>query len=209
MEATSLPIWQMDNFCQILTRIPSKTLYDIRRWNLVWEGLTPEEISMSLTVDYRSNLYLYYTPGPLDENGTTNVFNCSNWDRHFRVTGAQIAAFRAALPLSPVELTTQFRDIAGCELWATRFLQTFGVMIFLSQHKGLRLSTDEDNNGSDDPLSGDYPVVELRGIPAFVPAEIIWSVFNDQNGGGPHSASGGKALQAEIQLTVWAFNCQI
>ncbi|MBP6811691.1 MAG: T9SS type A sorting domain-containing protein [Saprospiraceae bacterium] len=171
-------------------------------------GIDPGGNLKLATVDYRSNLKFDYTPGPLDENGTTNVFNCSNWDRHFRVTGDQIAAFRAALPLTTSELITQFRDIAGWPALGNPFFADVWGYDLPFSTQGLASFHDEDNNGSYDPLSGDYPVVELRGIPAFVPAEIIWSVFNDQNGGGPHSASGGKALQAEIQLTVWAFNCQ-
>ncbi|MFN0033561.1 MAG: T9SS type A sorting domain-containing protein, partial [Saprospiraceae bacterium] len=62
-----------------------------------------------------------------------------------------------------------------------------------------------DNDFVYNPLNGDFPVVQLRGIPSFVPAEIIWCVFNDN--GGPHANSNGKPLKVEIQLTVWAFNC--
>ncbi|MBC7776301.1 MAG: T9SS type A sorting domain-containing protein [Phycisphaerae bacterium] len=174
----------------------------------IWMGgIDPGGNLKLAAVDYRSNNKYDYTPGPLDPNGITSQFNCSNWDRHFRITGAQVAAFQAALPLSAAELKTQFPNIAG---WPGRgnpfFTDIYGYSL-PSTGQALAPFFDVSQDGIYNPLDGDYPVVQLRGIPAFVPAEIIWCVFNDQNGGGPHSTTNGKAFQVEIQLTTWAFNC--
>lgn len=174
----------------------------------IWlAGIDPGGNLKLATVDYRNTSEHDYSAGPLSLDGVTDNFTCQNWDRHFKVTGDEVAAFRAALPLSAAELKTQFLSIAG---WPGRgnpyFLDVWGFDLPFTQ-QALAPFHDEDLNGLYDPLAGDYPVVAIKGLTPFVPAEIIWCVFNDQNGGGPHGTSNGKALQVEIQLTVWAFNC--
>ncbi len=174
----------------------------------IWMGGVDPGYNLKLAaVDYRNNGKYDFTAGPLSQNGLTDAQTCSNWDRHFRVTGAEIAAFLASPPLSAADLKTQFPGIAG---WPGRgnphFSSIWGFDLpFTSQ--ALAPYYDANFDGNYDPLDGDYPVVLLRNIAPFVPAEIIWCVFNDQNGGGVHSITKGKALQVEIQLTTWAFNC--
>jgi hypothetical protein len=68
-------------------------------------------------VDYRNNSQFDYTAGPLSPEGVTDAFTCANWDRHFRVTGAEIAAFQIAPPLNAAQLKSQFPAIAG---WPSR-----------------------------------------------------------------------------------------
>lgn len=170
-------------------------------------GLDPGFNLKLATSDYRSDGKYDFTAGPLSPDGTTDGTTCSNWDKHFRVTGAEIAAFRAALPLTAAELKAQFPGIAG---WPGRgnphFSSIWGFDLpFTSQ--ALAPYYDENLNGIYDPEQGDYPVVELRSFSPFVPAEIVWCVFNDENGGAPHFNSGGKQLNVEVQLTVWAFDC--
>ncbi len=159
------------------------------------------------TVDYRGDGYHDYSAGPLGPDGITDAFTCANWDRHFRVTGSEVAAFLDALPLSADALKSQFLSIAG---WPGRgnpyFSSVWGYDLPFT-NQALAPFFDANLDGNYDPLSGDYPAVLLQGMAPFVPAEIIWCVFNDQNGGGAHTNSTGKQIQAEIQLTVWAFNC--
>jgi hypothetical protein len=174
----------------------------------IWMGGVDLGSNLKLaTVDYRSDGKFDYTAGPLDEDGVTNGTNCANWDRLFRVTGDEIAAFRAALPLTAAELKAQFPSIAGWPAMGNPHFQEIWGFDLPFSTQGLAPFHDEASSGTYDPLLGDYPVVELRGFPPFVPAEIVWCVFNDQNGGQPHYNSLGKPLNAEIQLTVWAFNC--
>lgn len=180
------------------------TIYAAGLW---MGGVDPGGNLKLATVDYRSNSNYDYTAGPLNMEGTTEAFTCANWDRHFRVTGAEVAAFQNALPLSPTELKAQFPSIAGWPGLGNPFFADLNGfdLPFSSQE----LAPFFDNNGDAlyNPLDGDYPAVRLRNIGAFVPAEIIWCVFNDQNGGAPHGNSFGKALQMEVQLTAWAFSC--
>lgn len=172
----------------------------------IWMGGVDPAGNLKLAaVDYRGDGKHDYSAGPLNQDGTTDPNTCANWDRHFRVTGAEVAAFRAALPLTAAELKTQFPSIAG---WPGQGNPHFNsVWGFDLPFNSLPLAPfhDEDLDGLYDPIAGDFPVVWLRGFSWFVPEEIIWCVFNDN--GGLHSTTQGKPLQVEIQLTVWAFDC--
>jgi len=170
-------------------------------------GVDPGGNLKLATVDYRSNSRFDYTAGPLDQNGITEAFTCANWDRHFRVTDDEIAAFQAALPLTAAQLKSQFPTIAGWPGLGNPFFSDIYGFNLPANNQDLAPFFDFNSDAIYNPLNGDYPAVFLRGISPFVPAEIIWCVFNDQNGGGPHSSSNGKAFQMEIQLTAWAFNC--
>ncbi|MDX1912712.1 MAG: T9SS type A sorting domain-containing protein [Saprospiraceae bacterium] len=154
---------------------------------------------------YRSDGNDFFT-GPLDPaTGSTDDFTCSNWDRHFFVTGAEIAAFLNNPPQNASELISQYPGIAR---WPGRgnpyFAGQWGFDLpFTTQ--ALAPFYDADNNGAYNPLSGDYPVVQLRGQPFFVPDQLVWCIFNDA--GGFHSNTNGAAFNTEIQLTVWTFDC--
>ncbi len=162
-------------------------------------------------VTYRNNGTTDYWPGPLDPaTGTTANVVCANWDRIFKVTGAQIAAFQAALPNlqnNPGAAISQFPSVMG---WPAKgnpyFADIWGFDLpFTTQ--ALAGFHDANGDGSYDPLEGDFPAVELRGLAPFVADEFVWCVFNDQGGGAPHPVTNGSPFQMEVQLTAWAFNC--
>jgi hypothetical protein len=156
--------------------------------------------------DYRNNNSFDFSAGPLKPDGTTDGNTCSNWDRHFRVTDDRIVAFLASLPLTADQLKSLYPEIAGWPgMGNPHFEDVNGFS--LPNGQGLAPFYDGNSNGIYDPLNGDYPAVLVRGMFPFVPAEVVWCVFNDQKGGGIHSASGGKPLQMEIQLTTWTFDC--
>lgn len=153
---------------------------------------------------YRQSAKSDYWAGPLDLSGQTSGDVCANWDKHFLVKKTEVDAFLAALPLSPGQAIAQFPSIMG---WPGIGNPYFGSvngfdLPFTSQR--LAPFFDQDNDALYDPLAGDYPVVELRGLPLFVPTEMTWCVFNDQGGGAVHSLSQGKPIGMEIQQTVWA-----
>jgi hypothetical protein len=156
---------------------------------------------------YRNDGNDFFT-GPLDPaTGGTNDFTCDNWDRHFFVTGAEIAAFLNNPPPNEAVLINQYPGIAR---WPGRgnphFSSQWGFDLpFTTQ--ALAPFYDADNNGMYNPLNGDYPAVQLRGQPFFVPDQIVWCIFNDA--GGFHNNTNGAALNVEIQLTAWTFDCPV
>lgn len=145
-----------------------------------------------------------YAAGPLNGAGITDEFSCANWDRHFRVTAEEIAAFLAGPPATEAQAIAQYPGIMG---WPARGNSTFiNVWGFDLPANNFDLAgfVDANLNGLYEPLSGDYPAVQLQGKAPFVPAEIIWCVFNDQKGG---ASTNFTPLQVEIQLTAWSFQC--
>jgi hypothetical protein len=158
-------------------------------------------------MDERDGQGYDYSAGPLDDSGVTDLTNCQRWDRQFRVTAFEIANFLEALPLSQNAAIAQFPSIMG---WPGKgngtFANIWGFDLPVSSSP-LAPFVDADGNGIYNPLNGDYPAVLLRGMQAFVPAEMIWTVINDQNGGAHHYNTGGKPLQIEVHQMAWAFNC--
>ena len=139
--------------------------------------------------------------GPLNFDGTTSALDCSNWDRLFIVSGNQIAAFLANLPVlanDPGAALAQYKNIMG---WPGQgnpyFADAWGYDLPASA-AALAPFYDANFDGSYNPLQGDYPVVELQGLPPFVPASMVWTVFNDSNTG---------SMGMETQLTAWQFDC--
>ncbi|MBL7802282.1 MAG: T9SS type A sorting domain-containing protein [Saprospiraceae bacterium] len=178
----------------------------------LWIGGVDPAYNLKISAaHYRFNNKTDFWPGPLDPaTGTSEANTCANWDRIFKVKGADVTAFLAALPSlqgDPAAAIAQFPSIMG---WPGEgnayFSQVWGFDLpFTAQ--SLAGFYDFNSNGLYDPLSGDYPAVVLRGIPPFVADEFAWCVFNDEGAGAPHGISGGAGMNMEVQLTAWAFNC--
>jgi hypothetical protein len=151
-----------------------------------------------------------FWPGPLAPDGTTNAFDCSNWDRHFRVTGSQIADFLNQLTYYKSHLTEAIADFPGILGWPGKGNPHFSTIHGYSlpnNTQDLAPFFDADADGKYNALKGDYPAVHLKDTPAFIADEIVWSVYNDQGNGGVHKISGTGPLQIEVQQTSWAFSC--
>ncbi len=64
----------------------------------VWLGGIDPGGSLKLACqDYRNDGNNDFWPGPLTEQGVTDQFTCSNWDKHFRVRGEEIRKHLANL----------------------------------------------------------------------------------------------------------------
>ncbi|MBV6441548.1 MAG: hypothetical protein EPGJADBJ_03234 [Saprospiraceae bacterium] len=174
-------------------------------------GIDPASNLKIAAVTDRADGKTDYWAGPLDASGTTDVLTCSNWDRHFRAKGADIKAFLDDLPDWANDLAAAiaaYPDIMGWPgLGNPHFDEVWGFDLPSNVSQGLAPFFDNNNDALYNPLDGDYPAVELQGKPKFVPAEMVWCVFNDEGGGNMHPVSGAGALQIEVQLMVWAFHC--
>lgn len=162
-------------------------------------------------VTYRNVGATDFFTGPLSYNdGTIKVEDCANWDRFFRVRGERVAAFLDSLPLlvnDPGQAKIQFPDILGWPGAGNPFFADLTGFDLPFSPYGVAPFFDADQDGQYNPLQGDYPVVQLRNFPPFVPEEMVWCVFNDQGAGAIHMATNGKAFPVEVQLMAWAFNC--
>ena len=161
---------------------------------------------------------LDWWPGPLDPtNGTVTEKVCKNWDRQFKVTGANIDKFRkayAAAPKDPIDkftvadagfIGTIPEDILS---WPGKGNKYFGDIAGFSlpdTDQGLAYFFDNNGDGDYDPNTGDYPVIYVKGCdtPQY-PDEMIFWIYNDA--GGAHTESGGIPIRMEVQVQSFAYS---
>jgi hypothetical protein len=156
--------------------------------------------------DYRSDGKNDFWNGPLNDLGTTDEAKCKDWDRHFRVTGAEIREhlknWRSGnvnpdlIPIGlkgwPAQGSPYFADVWGFDLPNTA--------------AGLAGFYDQDANGLYDPLKGDYPSIDIAGCKTDrYPDEMIFWIYNDQGAGATHRRTDGKAIQMEIQVQAFGY----
>lgn len=123
-----------------------------------------------------------YWPGPMI-NGSTDASQCSNFDRHWSVTKAEIAAFVAGNSQTTPEAILHWPAIGNPNL---SYSITQQVAPF----------HDTDGDGVYDPSQGDYPAI--KGDQA-----VYW-VMNDM--GNIHTESGGYALGVEVHVMAYAYS---
>jgi hypothetical protein len=156
-------------------------------------------------------------PGPLDPaTGSTEAKVCANWDKHFRVTGAEIDKFRATYANATKDKDGRVTDPnffdqipRGIKGWPS-----LGNPYF-SEVWGFNLPTtadylanyyDNDNNGTFDPMGGDYPSIYVRDCDGAQTAdEMVFWVFNDEGSGAAHTNSKGKPIRMEVQVQAFAY----
>ncbi|MFZ4545011.1 MAG: hypothetical protein ACOYOA_13235, partial [Saprospiraceae bacterium] len=156
--------------------------------------------------------------GPLEfSNGATEARTCANWDKHFRVLGADINKARAAYASAEKDGDGRVNDPAFLELiskgvkgWPAKgnpyFSEVWGFTLPANVDY---LANFWDRNGDQvyDPADGDYPSIYVRGCDDAPQTadEIVFWVFNDEGGGGSHTSSKGKAIRMEVQVQAFAY----
>lgn len=182
----------------------------------VWVGGMTRAGNIKLAgVTYRSlnDDYDWY-PGPLDENGATDMDDCANWDRFFTVYSTEVLQHLAGYDNALADGRTYDCDSIpdnvkywpgkGNPYWREKY-------DFDLPAQSLGAFWDEDADGIYDPCSGDFPTIEIRNCGAenrakakeLVPDEMIFWIYNDN--GGPHRLTSGDAIQMEVQVQAFAY----
>ncbi len=155
-----------------------------------------------------------FWPGPLTEIGTVGVDTCSQWDRFFEVSGANITQhirlWQAALENGEDEIDPDLipDDILGWPAQLNQFFFDVNQFELPVTDQGLAPFFDEDGDGAYEPHQGDYPIIEIRGceeldiLPQYGDQMIFW-IYNDA--GGVHSETGGIPIQMEIQVEAFSY----
>lgn len=171
---------------------------------------------------YRTSGNDWY-PGPLDAaTGTTEAKTCANWDKHFRVTGAEIKEFRTAYAQAKdqgqVDATSgrvtdpSFLELIprGVKGWPSignpYFAEIWGFEL-PAKADYLAYFWDNNNDGVYDPMAGDFPSIYVRGCedaPQNADEMVFW-VYNDEGGGAAHTNSKGKPIRMEVQAQAFAY----
>jgi hypothetical protein len=182
----------------------------------IWLGAYDDGGNLILAAQtYRSGGNDYWT-GPLDTaTGTTDKATCENWDRHFRVLGADIDALRADF-LAPdangqSDFTVDTRPSRALLGWPGRGNPHFAAIYGFDlpdQDLAPFVEPPGREDGIYDPFDGDHPVIEVAGCGNnyFTPVyadEMIWWVFNDR--GNLHSQSNGLPMSMEVQALAFGY----
>ncbi len=137
--------------------------------------------------------------GPLDENtATIDEQTCINWDKHFKMTRAEVEDHKARVGIDPTYQIPQ-----SIEEWPAKgnlFPPVNGSMRDLAPFK------DVDGNGVYNPSGGDYPDYNVTGndtTSELYGDETLWWVFNDK--GNIHTESEADPLGLEIHAQAFGF----
>lgn len=149
---------------------------------------------------YRNSISSPFYSGPLDsQTASTTLNDCSNWDVLFRVTASDIVAFLEDLSDGIIEYSHD--AVLSWPAFGNPHFSS--LMGFNLPDQQLASFHDANNDGVYNPMHGDYPVVQLQGLDAFVPNEQIWSIVNDEGGG----ATGVLSVPLEMHITYFVFHC--
>ncbi|MCB9233809.1 MAG: T9SS type A sorting domain-containing protein [Bacteroidia bacterium] len=136
-----------------------------------------------------------FWPGPLAAGGATiDDVTCEKWDKHYRITKAEIDAFRAEFLANG---SADMSNYPNVEKWPTEGTDSEGNTVNLAPF------FDLNGNLRYEPEYGEYPNItpcEGGGTPDLA----VWWVINDK--GDVHTETGGEAIGLEIQMMAFAFS---
>ncbi len=173
----------------------------------VWLGGRDPGGSLKLACqNYRSDGLNDFWTGPLDTAGKTERAICANWDRHFRVTGAEIREHIKNIRAGNLSEDAIPRGVKG---WPAQnnvlFDEVWGFDL-PNTPQGLAGFYDVDGDGNYEPKEGDYPSIEIRGCALDrYPDEMLFWIYNDQGGGASHANTKGNAIQMEVQVQAFGY----
>jgi hypothetical protein len=182
------------------------TIFAAGLWLGGYTGLPNNPILKMSSVDYGSGSDGYF-PGPLTDVGTIGVDTCTNWNKIWTVTKAEIEAHILDIedngvidnPISsilgfPCKGNDNFFDVNGFDL-PDESTSSQGFALFVDNVDPSGLIPNEIDVY--EPHLGDFPTPIRGGVDGpVIPSQMSWCVFNDLR-----STSPGRL---EIQLTTWA-----
>ncbi len=139
-----------------------------------------------------------YWPGPI-ENSSGLAGDCSFWDKHFKVYGAEIDLLRADFADNGVIDDIIPNSLLG---WPGRGNSHFAsINGFSLPDQDLAPFYDQDNDNIYDPESGDYPILGLEGcnLEMQYADQMVWYILNDI------STLPLDSLGLEVQVMAYAF----
>lgn len=143
-----------------------------------------------------------YWPGPLDNTANIQASECTDWDKHWKITREVINRFRELQDKAAALNSEEYRVIK--EWPAKGNINAVGKTlnpIIIPQDKDYAPFADVDGNGIYNPEGGDYPAKDLNTpLPG---DQYIWWVFNDK--GNVKGESQTEGIGIEVQASAFAF----
>jgi hypothetical protein len=167
-------------------------------------GLSPDNQLKLAAVTFRQSGNNDFWPGPLTNDGTAEISQdeCTEWDRFFVTSKAEVSQFRA-----------QF--VEGGNADVPNGIETWPAHGGSGQDDIIAPFYDYDGDGFYDPENGDYPGYDLVGdvecrsnsrfVPLFGDTTIYW-VFNDK--GNSHTETNSEPIGMEIRAQAFAFSSE-
>ncbi len=141
-----------------------------------------------------------FWPGPLTDGGAAiDDVTCEQWDDHYKITKAEIDAFRAAYAaFESGGAAVNLDDYPAVKNWPAYGEDADGNRLALAPF----VDYDGDNL-TYTPEAGDYPDIQpVDG--GGEPDMAIWWIINDK--GDVHTETGGEAIGLEISMLAFAFS---
>ena len=153
---------------------------------------------------YAEETHLDFYIGPLLEDAVPLDTECYRYNKIWSSNRNDILRHIADFALDG-EISDTITSVFGWPAEGNNYFSAInGFELPIGHRGGWADFSDNNNNEVYEPHLGEHPCIYVNDS-KHIPEEIMWMVFNDQ---GPHTASGGLPLGVEIQLTVFAFNCQ-
>lgn len=144
-----------------------------------------------------------YVAGPITNDNGQISYNCDFYDRLWMVMRSEILAHLADFEDNGV-IDNPLDNIYDYPAQGNPFFENINGFSLPNTPQGLAPFFDQNNDGIYNPTDGDFPKPSAVDESA-IPGQMIWGIFND--GGTPNNATQGEPLNAEIQITGWAYNC--
>lgn len=193
--------WDANSTSQFFHKIDSANTFFA---GALWMGAWDDGGNLCAAAQTYRQIGNDYWAGPLaSSNGQAIDSTCTyDYDRIWKVTRADIETLAAdwndnglidnAVPQSLYD-------------WPGRGNPHFAAaMGFQLPDQDLAPFYDRNSDGIYNPIDGDYPIYE-DGNGQAVADQMLWMVFNDYS--GLHTVTNGQPMVAEIQHTVYSFNC--
>ena len=139
--------------------------------------------------------------GPLvDPVYGTDLETCTFFGRAWKVSAAQIADIQNKFAQG--DLTVNDIPINILE-WPAKGNHRLGDF---APDYDMAPFYDENEDGNYDPMDGDHPIALVEN-PAFIPLEMIFTVYNGSGGGAAHGESGGFDIRMEFHQVDFVTRC--
>jgi hypothetical protein len=142
-----------------------------------------------------------FWPGPLSlDDVDISADECSNWDKHFKMSRADVEEFVAAFE-TPEDYPSYTVPQSIYDWPAHPMSPSEGQAYYLAPF------FDRDGDGTYDPNAGDYPDYDVTGSQGcdatLYGDETLWWVFNDK--GNIHTETGAESIGLEIHAQAFGF----
>jgi len=175
----------------------------------IWFGGIDDGGNIKLAAStYRSSGNDFWT-GPLDDDGSTDITICNNWNRHFTVLGSNIKAHISNFRFSkengvPYNSSEIPKDVKAWPAKGNPFFEQENGFKLPVNNNSLAPFYDYDGDDIYNPVMGDYPILNPLFNTVIYADQMVFWIINDA--GSIHTQSkGSEPIHIEIQNMAYSY----